>query len=396
MLDTDSNRSAQSPERPSVQLPSAHLEAPRPAHRQPTQGRHSTSAQETATRVRSYQMEPSSNRLSTDYPPHGRPTYQPRRSSGLRYSHIDENSDALNALEGRRTGTVEQTSSQGMRNFVNAFRRIQPEFQNTEPHELLLMLPNPGYLIERRAQGHARSASALSNGDERYAQRRPPLVRDPSDILFDPAFLPKNQQQVVDSNQSTNVNASGKRRRSQVAEEGQLLPRVRVSNAANGFAPSTLADHRIQFNEFTAGGNEADPFATPLGTPMGSPEALGEPSPFARFVDSTPRIDNRIEPLDESDTSPTSSEEGSALQSADGNRQLRQSHAVRKGNSGFEILRPGAMNGSHHAFAGDRSRDLEKGERWKAEISDNKRGQNRLQKTRARADSKESRFKEQV
>lgn len=357
MLDTDSNKSAQSPERPFVQPPSSRLEAPRPAHRQPIQGRTSTATQDAAPRVRSYQMNPSPNRLSTDLPPPGRPTYQPRRSSGLRYSHVDENSDALDALEGRRTGTVAETGSQG-------------------------------YLMEQRAHRHPRSVSASNNGDERHAQRRPPMVRDRSDILFDPTYLPQNQQR---------FEALGERRRSQAAEEGHLLPRVRVSNTPSGFAPTGPGEQGFEFEELAARGHTVDPFATPLGTPMWSPKVAGEEPPsFASFVNSTPPIDNRIEPLDDSDTSQTSSEGAPALQTTDGNRLPHQSHILRKANAGFEVLRPSAPNGSHPSYRGDWNRDLERGNQPNTELLDNKYGQKKLQKTRGRADSKGSRFREEV
>ena len=283
-----------------------------------------------------------------------------------------------------------------MHNFIRTSRRIQPGLENSESHELLLMPPNPGYLMERRAHRHPRSVSASNNGDELHAQRRPPMVRDHSNILFDPAFLPQNQQRFVDSNHQTNFDGLGERRRSQAAEEGHLLPRMRVSNTPSGFGPPAPGGQGYEFEELASGGNTVDPFATPLGTPMGSPKAAGEPPSFASFVSSAPPIDNRIEPLDDSDTSQTSSEEAPALQSTDGNRQPRQSHALRKVNAGFESLRPGVANESHRNYTGDWNRDLEKGNEPNSEPSDNKRGQKKLQKTRGRADSKESRFKEEV
>lgn len=392
MLETDSSKSARSRERPSEQPNMGNLEAPRPALRQPSQPRYSVNGRES---LPSYQTDRSPNRLSTDLPSRGRPTYQPRRASGLRYSQveqIDENDDALNALEGRRTGTVLTTGSPGMPAFSSTFRKSHQESKDSESRgseslELLLMPPTPGYLMaEQRPLRAPRSVSASSSMD---VPRRPGMVKDSPDVLLDPAHLPPNQQRFVDAN---NFEALGERRRSQVAEEGQLLrryqaaeggiyvPHTRVSNTGKKYTPVTSAESDLERQQF--GEAAIDPFATPYGTPMGSPKIQEEPPSFASFVNSTPPIEHRIEPLDDSDTSPTPSEETSAPQGTDSNRQTRQSQIVRKVNSGFEILRAGTLNQPQQSYSGDWNHDLEKGVQGDANVAENTRGQKKLQKAR--------------
>ena len=396
MLDTDPSNNSHPPERAAAMPSNPRLEIPQPAHRQSTQGRSSTASRDsTAPHGRSSQMERSSNRLSTDYLPRGRPTYQPRRSSGLRYSNIDENSDALDALEGRRNGTIPEAGvSQGMRNFISRIRKDQPGILRRESHELSLMPPNPGYLRMEHSSGNSNSSS--SGDEQQRAPRRPPVVRDPSDILYDPASLPRNQLHLIDPDQRSSFDALAHHRRSQGAEEGHLLPRIRLSHTAGGLVPSTPAEHRYVFEEPRAVEHSSDPFVTPLGTPMGSPiRSVVEPPSFASFVNSTPLPDHHTETLDDSEeTSPSSQESAPPLQHSDGNRQLRQSHVVRKVNPGFEIVHPGSFNHAQRNYAGDWNRDLEKGNDRDLNTTGLKRGSKRLQ--RKRADSKESRFTEQV
>lgn len=85
-----------------------------------------------------------------------------------------------------------------------------------------------------------------------------------------------------------------------------------------------------------------------------------------------------------------------ALQQGDGNRQHRQSQVARKVNPGFEILRPGSFSRPRE-YVADLNEKAQAGNEQQsagAEGAGNKRNFKKLQ--RKRADSKESRFKEEV
>ena len=147
-----------------------------------------------------------------------------------------------------------------------------------------------------------------------------------------------------------------------------------------------------------SGDDGSDPFATPVGTPIGTASYMGEPPSFASFVQSSPYPDSRAETFD--DAEPTSSDPHNttnALQQGDGNRQHRQSEVVRKINPGFEILRPGSFSRPQTYVADWNEKAGGVNDHYRGqgpEGSDKKRYSKRLQ--RKRADSKESRFKEEV
>ena len=258
------------------------------------------------------------------------------------------------------------------------------------------MLVCPGTLEGARSRRDSGSGSGSSSSEEHYAPRRPGIKRDSSDILFDPTYLPSGLPRSSDDD---HLNYLASHRRSHAAEEGQLLPRIRPKNPYGVTTPDVPL-HRRQFSTGHISGEESsDPFATPLGTPMGSTRSgyVEEPPSFASFVNSSPSPNNRTEAIDDVENASSDLRyTNNALQQGDGNRQHRQSHVARKVNSRFEILRPGSF-----------SRPLEHVVDWngKAQVGNehqsggaegpgNKRHSKKLQ--RKRADSKESRFKEEV
>ena len=247
-----------------------------------------------------------------------------------------------------------------------------------------------------RSRRGSSSGSGSNSSEEHYTPRRPGIKRDSSDILFDPTYLPSGFPRASNDD---HLNYLTGHRRSHAAEEGQLLPRVRTSNT-HGRPTPDVPLHRRQFSTGHISGEDAsDPFATPLGTPMGSTRSgyVEEPPSFTSFVNSSPSPDNRIEAVD--DVEYTSSDfryTSNALQQGDGNRRHRQSQVARKANSGFEVLRPGSFSRPRESVAdwNEKAQFGNEHQSGGAEGPGNKRHSKRLQ--RKRADSKESRFKEEV
>lgn len=394
VLGTDLGNTSRSPERVAAAPSKSRVEIPQPAHRQSTHGQSSTLSRDSTLPY----GEPS-DLLSTEYLPRGRPMYQPRRSSGLRYSNIDENSDALDALEGRRqNGTIADADvSQGMRNFIHRPRREQPGTSGPESIELTLMPPKPGFLLKERSNGSSNVSSASSSGDEQpYASRHPRAVRVSSETTDGPAYRSYTRQHHIDPDQRSSFDALAHHRRSQGAEEGQLRPRNRPSGTTGIVKPGTLAERRYSFEEEHPVAEASDPFMTPLGTPMVYPmQSMEEPPSFANFVSANPLPESHIASVDDSEeTSPSSQESVPHLQRSDGNSQPRQSQVIRKTNSGFDILHPGSLSQPQKNYAGDLNRDLERGNEQDLRTTKVEQAPKKLQ--RRRADSKESRFKEQV
>lgn len=394
ILGTDLANTSHSPERAAAAASKPRVEIPQPAHRQSTHGQSST-----LSRDSTLPYGGPSDRLSTEYLPRGRPTYQPRRSSGLRYSNIDENSDALDALEGRRqNGTIAEADvSQGMRTFINRPRSEQPGTNGPESIELTLMPPKPGFLLKERSNGSSNVSSASSSGDEQpHAPRHPRAVGVSSETIDGPVYRSYTGQYHVDPDQRSSFDALAHHRRSQGAEEGQLRPRNRPSGTTSIVKPGTLAEHRYSFEEEHPVTEASDPFMTPLGTPMVYPmQSMEEPPSFANFVNANPLPESHLASVDDSEeTSPSSQESAPPLQRTDGNRQPRQSQVIRKINSGFEILHPGSFSQPQKNYAGDWIQDLEKGNEQDLSTTKVDKAPKKLQ--RKRADSKESRFKEQV
>ena len=98
---------AGSSEQPSSTTIVPRLEMPQPALN-PTSSRPLSSSFDRAVSAEIIPTRPSSSEFTS----RGRPTYQPRRSSHLRFSnsHDNDNSEALAALEGRQSATTSRGS----------------------------------------------------------------------------------------------------------------------------------------------------------------------------------------------------------------------------------------------------------------------------------------------
>lgn len=120
MLEHDSAKHAQYPQRAPMASSHRSVEVPRPIHGHPAynQSRSSTASRNSGALHDQYNEHERLPRSSTasDNLPRVRATYQPRRSSGLRYSNSHDTTSALAALEGRRMApTPENAESQGRR-----------------------------------------------------------------------------------------------------------------------------------------------------------------------------------------------------------------------------------------------------------------------------------------
>lgn len=113
---------AHSPDRTSSSSNISRLEIPQPVHGYPgvnTSRGGPSSANAPFERSLPTERSPSRpNSMVSDYPPRGRPTYQPRRSSHLRFSNSQDvdHSAAMAALEGRLL-TQKRNDSDGKRFF---------------------------------------------------------------------------------------------------------------------------------------------------------------------------------------------------------------------------------------------------------------------------------------
>ena len=116
-LSVSSQQNATLSGRPNSTSNIPRLEMPQPAHHEtlsPGPARSSTSSRTLSAsfdRAVSAEIIPS-RASSSEFSARGRPTYQPRRSSHLRYSnsHVLDNSEALAALEGRQLSITPEGS----------------------------------------------------------------------------------------------------------------------------------------------------------------------------------------------------------------------------------------------------------------------------------------------
>ena len=249
----------------------------------------------------------------------------------------------------------------------------------------------------QRSRRHSGSHSGSSNSSEEHeVPRRPRMMRDSSDILFDPTYLPSGGPRTPNADY---LDALASHRRSHAAEVGQL-PRVRFSSMNGGLTSDTPTEHRYAFEDDHSSGDASNPFATPLSTPMGSATNpyMEEAPSFASFVNSSSSPNDQTDISDDGEAIPYDRQDNNnVLQQGDGNRQNRQSQVVRKANSGFEVLGPGRFSHPQGYVADWNEKTGMEAEQQPGPGVDaygNKRHSKKLQ--RKRADSKESRFKEEV
>ncbi|KAL8717785.1 MAG: hypothetical protein Q9225_005000 [Loekoesia sp. 1 TL-2023] len=255
----------------------SRLEIPQPAHGHHRPSTRSTNS--TYTRVsgnpfeRSVSSERSPSRPGSSYSelmPRGRPTYQPRRASHLRYSnsHTTDNAEALATLEGRQLASKTGSKSSQVLKLINALSEsAEYEPSHQRPYD---------------------DSSSGSSGEThpRYGQQQG--TNHPANGLLQPVPVKPSSTRY----RGTDLDSLASHRKSHAAETGQLFPRVRVTDGAGEWAGvQQPAEHRNFHSDRSVSpmGSNHDPFATPQTIPLMTPnqEASREAPSFEEFVRST-------------------------------------------------------------------------------------------------------------
>ncbi|KAL8938008.1 MAG: hypothetical protein Q9211_003409 [Gyalolechia sp. 1 TL-2023] len=243
------------------------LEIPPPAVQgHPLPGPRSTSSSYTRVSSNPFDRSIASERSPSspgsayaEYLPRGRPSYQPRRSSHLRFSnsHPTNSAEALATLEGRQLES-------------KAGSKSSQEYE----------------LSEQRVSGESWSGSS---GESRgpFAGHPQRTSRHSNGVLHP---IPVNSS--TTRYHSSDLDSLANHRKSHAAETGQLFPRVRVNDGSGEWAGVQQPTEHPNFFSDRSGspiGSSNDPFATPQTTPLMTPSqepSRGPPS-FEEFVRST-------------------------------------------------------------------------------------------------------------
>ena len=303
--------------------------------------------------VRKHEPPPTS-----DHQQRGRPTYQPRRSSGLRYSNSfdPEAPESLSTLDNESM----MTRKDGKR----------PEGKHS------LSLTYSMYMLTSHSEGSDSDtddrrpsftwSATSSNSDSRNSGDRPASKASSNGFLHPEYHNPPRNRinasyELYDVGPTSEPNSH--------TDERRLLTSFE-SHDGRPVIHSPIGGRAFEGNfSFERLNDTSNPFATPTDSPRedrasGFHEDDDITDQHARLMD-----DNEIA-YDQNHAQP--------LQPFDGNRRLRRSQVIRKINSGFEILRPGTLNAYRDNI--EQSEDL--GEAPKQESK-------KLQK-RGRASSKSS------
>ncbi|KAL8738094.1 MAG: hypothetical protein Q9181_001080 [Wetmoreana brouardii] len=246
----------------------SRLEMPQPAHGHPRPNpSRMTNSSYMRTSGNLFERSISSERSPsrpvstyTEFTPRGRPTYQPRRASHLRYSnsHTGDHADALATLEGRQLASkTGSKSSQESAEYEGSGQRVSDDSWSGSSGE-----------------SHRPHAGLPQN------QSQPPT-----------GFLQSSPLKPAKTRyQSSDLDSLASHRKSHAAETGQLLPRVRANDATGEWtAVQQPAEHRNFLSERSATHSSSDPFSTPQTTPLMTPmkEPSRGPPSFEEFVRST-------------------------------------------------------------------------------------------------------------
>ncbi|KAL8733719.1 MAG: hypothetical protein Q9166_001912 [cf. Caloplaca sp. 2 TL-2023] len=274
----------------------SRLEIPQQAHGHPRPSP-ARSSKSSYSRVssgnpfeRSISSERSPSRLSTytDSVMHGvqRPTYQPRRSSHLRFSnsHTIDSAEALERLEGRQLASkTGSKSSQESAEYEVPGQRVSDDSWSGSSGESHIPYT-----------GQSQGTKLPSNGP------LPPSTMKPQTARY----------------KSSDLDSLASHRQSHAAETGQLFPRVRINDTAGEWKTvQEPTEHRNFLSEGSVSpiGVRNDPFTTPRATPLMTPmeEPSRGPPSFEEFVRSTSPQGQYY-----------SGEEGIPLQQQAGNNQI--------------------------------------------------------------------------
>lgn len=252
---------------------------------------------------------------SSDHQSHTRPTYQPRRSSHLRFSDSlsPEDSEAFATLEGRS---------------MNADRNgKRPEGSDSSNEEFRESTPWPGH--SKNSSGsennsdsnHSIQPKRSSNGYLHPASRQPPKIRTSN--TYSPDRYKPVQLDPLASNTESHLD-----------ELGRLHVRNRESGMTVVYAPVEDSVSRRLASSQDSTHKASDPFATPETSP--------KEDCIPVMVDAPP-TNQHSEMIGNGDIDYVQGH-AQPLRPFDANRQLRRSQVMRTVNPGFEILRPGTLD----------------------------------------------------
>ena len=294
MKETPTNPFANSPDstnRASTVSNMSRLEIPQPARSnpRPSPPRNSSSARISSNPFeRSTSTDLSFSRPGSSYSevtPRGRQTYQPRRSSHLRFSNAPDanDMDALATLEGRELASkLGSKASQG-----ELLRHSHAASRGYQPVPRTLIVDGISESAESAERSNTRSSDeswSASSGDS--SLRHPAGLRrhNPSS-----SGSPESKASKYGRYESSDLDSLASHRKSHVAETGQLFPRIRVNGSTGEW---TSVQQPAEHNNFLSTSpvsplEPSDPFATPHLTPLPLPERGNEPPTFEEFVRST-------------------------------------------------------------------------------------------------------------
>ncbi|KAK4691275.1 hypothetical protein P7C71_g5692, partial [Lecanoromycetidae sp. Uapishka_2] len=239
---------------------------------------------------------------TSDHQSRGRVSYEPRRSSQLRFSSYSSSEDpeALVSLEGRSV----RSGNNGPR----------PE----------------GTGSEASSQQHAPSSASSGSGYHDTSSRPSPPEPSANSFLHPSYNNPMKGKKPV-SYELSDVSPLEPSHESIVDEKGNLIVRNRHNGMTVGYGP-------VQDTIFQGPLSPVLSMNNPFDTPEGSP--IEGRMPALRLDDDSgfhhaPITDHITDTYDQDRTG--------KLQQFVGNGQLRRSQVIRKVNSGFEILRPGTL-----------------------------------------------------
>lgn len=252
---------------------------------------------------------------TSDHQSRGRPTYQPRRSSHLRFSNSQdpEDSEEFATLEGRTmTGGTNGKHAEGSDSSGEEYRDSTPwpsHSKNSSGSENHSDWDQP-VQFKRSSNGYLHPAS-----------RQPPKIRTSNS--YNPDRYKPVQLDPLASNTESYMD-----------EQGRLHVRNRESGMTVVYAPVEDSVSRRLASSQGSIHEVSDPFATPETSP--------KEDRIPVMVDAPP-ANQHSEMIGNGDIDYIQGH-AQPLRPFDGNRQLRRSQVARTVNSGFEILRPGTLD----------------------------------------------------
>ena len=311
----------------------SRIEIPQPVHGYSGLNSSSGPSYKTSTVDRPVSAERQHKKpMPSDHHSLGRPTYQPRRSSQLRFSNsLDaENSEALAALEGRTTAA----SAKGKRpegKYICLWQdpKLTRNRSGSDSSE-------EDYRNPTSWPGHSNSLSSGENHGDVYQRVEPtrssngylhPTSRQPPQTRTSNSYNPERYKPVQLDPLASNTE-------SYMDEMGRLHVRNRESGMTVVYAPVEDSVSKRLASSHGSVHEASDPFATPETSPKEDRIPVMVDAPPA--VQHSDLIGNGDIDYMQGHAQP--------LRPFDGNRQLRRSQVVRKVNDGFEVLRPGTFD----------------------------------------------------